>query len=98
MNPCETPELDVVDIYQNIAQIIVTIVDPNKFFGVEGRATGKTTGIVAPRTLRVADGMPREQSIISHKSFVALMTNVIPSLLGSYRSEIKLQMVPHVRN
>ena len=90
MNPCDTPGLDVVGIYQNIAQIIVTIVDPNQFWGVEGRATGKTTGIVAPRTLRVADGMPREQSIISHKSFVALMTNVVPSLLASYRSDIKL--------
>ncbi|MBE6239759.1 MAG: hypothetical protein E7113_06945 [Bacteroidales bacterium] len=90
MNPCDTPEVDVVDIYQNIAQILVTIVDPNQFWGVEGRATGKTTGIVAPRTLRVADGMPREQSIISHKSFVALMTNVIPSLLGAYRADVKL--------
>ncbi|MBR4089627.1 MAG: hypothetical protein IKK28_01970 [Mogibacterium sp.] len=81
---------DPVEIYQNIAQVLVTIIDPNKFIGPAGRATGKTTGIVAPRTLRVAGGMPREQSVISHKSYVALMTNVIPSLLAAYRSEITL--------
>ena len=81
---------DPVEVYQNIIQVLVTIVDPNKFIGVAGRALGKTTGIVAPRTLRVAGGMPREQSIISHKSFVALMTNVIPSLLATYRDEITL--------
>lgn len=36
MNEFEPQEVDVVDIYQNIAQVLVTIVDPNKFFGVEG--------------------------------------------------------------
>ena len=81
---------DPIEIYQNIAQVLVTVIDPNKFIGPAGRATGKTTGIVAPRTLRVAGGMPREQSVISHKSYVALMTNVIPSLLAAYRSEITL--------
>lgn len=89
MTNSEKP-FDPIDTYQNLAQILVTIIDPNKFIGVEGRATGKTTGIVAPRTLRVAHGMPREQSIISHKSFVALLTNVVPSLLASYRADVKM--------
>ena len=59
MTNSEKP-FDPIETYQNLAQILVTIIDPNKFIGVEGRATGKTTGIVAPRTLRVAHGMPRE--------------------------------------
>ncbi len=87
-NRTEAAKNDAIDMYMNQSQALVTIVDPNKFIGVEGRGTGKTTGIIAPRVLRVAEGMPRERSIISHKSFVALLTNVMPSLLSSLRRDV----------
>ena len=29
---------DPIEIYQNIAQVLVTIIDPNKFIGPAGRA------------------------------------------------------------
>lgn len=81
---------DPVEIYMNKVQALANIVDPNKLIGAMGRGTGKTTGITAPRSLRVASLMPREISIISHNSFVALMTNVIPVLLAAYRQDIKM--------
>lgn len=81
---------DPVELYMNKVQALANAVDPNKLIGALGRGTGKTTGITAPRSLRVASLMPRETSIISHSSFVALMTNVIPVLLGAYRQEIKM--------
>ena len=81
---------DPVEMYMNRVQALANIVDPNKLIGALGRGTGKTTGITAPRSLRVASLMPREISIISHNSFVALMTNVIPVLLGAYRQDIKM--------
>lgn len=81
---------DAIDLYMNKVQALANAVDPNKLIGALGRGTGKTTGITAPRSLRVASLMPREVSIISHTSFVALMTNVIPVLLSAYRQEIKM--------
>lgn len=80
---------DIIEQYQNRAQAIVNIVDANKVIVPAGRGTGKTTEITAPRSLRVADTMPRETSIITHKSYVALFTNVIPALLSSYRKDVK---------
>ena len=81
---------DPVEMYMNKVQALANAVDPNKLIGALGRGTGKTTGITAPRALRVASLMPREISIISHNSFVALMTNVIPVLLSAFRQEIKM--------
>ena len=84
----DTP--DYVELYQNKVQALVNIVDPNKLFAVAGRALGKTSQITSRRILRVAEEMPREVSIISHKSFVALFTNVIPTVLETFRSEVTM--------
>ena len=81
---------DYVELYQNIIQALVNIVDPNKLFLVAGRALGKTSQVTSRRILRVADEMPREVSIISHKSFVALFTNVIPTILETFRSDVTM--------
>lgn len=78
---------DALELYQNSAQALATIIDPNKLIVVAGRGTGKTTQITAPRILRVAGEMPRETSIISHKSYIALFTNVIPAVLEFFRSD-----------
>lgn len=81
---------DYVELYQNTIQALVNIVDPNKLFVIAGRALGKTSQVTSRRILRVADEMPREVSIISHKSFVALFTNVIPTILETFRSEVTM--------
>lgn len=80
---------DAIELYQNRAQAVVNIIDANKTFFTAGRGTGKTTEVTAPRSLRVADTMPRETSVITHKSYVALFTNVIPALLSAYRADVK---------
>jgi len=81
---------DYIEMYQNKVQALVNIIDPNKLFAVIGRGGGKTSHITARRIIRVASEMPRETSIISHKSFVALFTNVLPTVLESFRSEITM--------
>ena len=81
---------DYIEMYQNRVQALVNIIDPNKLFAVIGRGGGKTSHISTRRILRVAEEMPRETSIISHKSFVALFTNVIPTILESFLSEVRM--------
>ncbi len=87
MKNCKDTSTDFLEIYQNTAQALATIVDPNKLITVAGRGTGKTTHITSPRILRVASEMPRETSVISHKSYVALFANVIPAVLSFFRSD-----------
>lgn len=83
-------KLDPIETYQNKVQALCNIIDPNKLFVVWGRGTGKTTEVTTPRMLRVADTMPRETSVITHKSYVALFQNVIPAVLAAFNKEIKL--------
>lgn len=81
---------DFVDLYQNRAQALTHIIDPNKLYMVLGRGTGKTAYVTTPRILRVASLMPGESSAISHKSFVALFQNVIPTILSTFNNEIEM--------
>lgn len=60
--------------------MLATIIDPNMLYAEWGRATGKTEGVMGPRIIRVMNDMPGELSFLVHKTYVALMTNVWPSL------------------
>ena len=66
--------------YMNSVQMLATIIDPNMLYAEWGRATGKTEGVMGPRIIRVMNDMPGELSFLVHKTYVALMTNVWPSL------------------
>ena len=72
------------DLYMNKMQVASTLIDSNILIGEVARGTGKTEGIIGPRTIRVKDAMPRELSFFIHKSYVALLTNIIPNLRAFY--------------
>jgi hypothetical protein len=66
--------------YMNKMQLRATIIDPNVLIARVARAAGKTEGIFGPRMIRVGWDMPGELSFIVHKTYVALMSNIIPNL------------------
>lgn len=78
--------MDFFDLYMNRMQLLASIIDPNKLFVEAGRATGKTEGIIGPRTVRVAASMPRETSAFAHKTYMALFSNIIPNLIAYYQT------------
>lgn len=78
--------MDFFDLYMNRMQLLASIIDPNKLFVEAGRATGKTEGIIGPRTVRVAASMPRETSAFAHKTYMALFSNIIPNLIAYYHT------------
>lgn len=63
-----------------MAQIRATIIDPNVLICEMARAAGKTEGIFGPRMIRVAADLPGELSFLAHKTYVALLTNIVPNL------------------
>lgn len=78
------------ELYQNKVQTLCRLVDPNKLYAVWGRGTGKTAYVTTPRILTCAGEMPGETASLSHKSFVALFQNVIPTILATLNQEIIL--------
>jgi len=78
------------DLYMNKVQTLCRLVDANKLYAVWGRGTGKTAYVTTPRILTCAGEMPGETASLSHKSFVALFQNVIPTILATLNQEITL--------
>lgn len=78
--------MEFLDLYMNRMQLLASIIDPNKLFVEAGRGTGKTEGIIGPRTIRVASSMPRETSAFAHKTYMALFSNIIPNLIAYYNA------------
>ena len=78
------------DLYMNKVQTLCQLVDANKLYADWGRGTGKTAFVTTPRILTCAGEMPGETASLSHKSFVALFQNVIPTILATLNQEITL--------
>ncbi|MBI9052468.1 MAG: hypothetical protein JEY96_01540 [Bacteroidales bacterium] len=74
------------DYYLNTLQLIVNLVDTTFVFGEIGRGGGKTEGILGPRSIRVAHDMPRSTVVLAGPTYVSLMQNIVPNMLGYYRS------------
>lgn len=78
--------LEPEEIYLNTMQLNAEVVDANSEFVEGGRGVGKTDGIMGPRTVRVAADIPRETSVVAHKSYVALFANIIPNIIAYYNT------------
>lgn len=68
----------------NKMQLKANCIDTNVIIAEVARATGKTEGVMSPRIVKVADAMPGETSLLIHKTYVSLMTNVVPNLRAAF--------------
>lgn len=84
---------DLIDSYMNNMQIKATLIDTNVLIAEAGRAIGKTT-FMASRMKRVVDDMPGELSFLVHKSYVSLMSNVVPALRAEFTKPIGEKQEP----
>lgn len=75
-------------LYMNKMQARATLIDSNVIIGEVARGTGKTEGIIGPRTIRVSNAMPGELSFFIHATYVALLTNIIPNLRAFYNKPV----------
>jgi len=82
------------EMYANNMQLQSAIIDPNILIVEGGRGVGKTEGVIGPRSINVAADMPQETSIFAHKTYVSLMTNVIPNLLAYYNTPRGIKQEP----
>jgi len=82
------------DLYMNTMQIKATVIDSNILIAEVARGAGKTEGIFGPRMVRVGTDMPGELSFLAHKTYTALLSNIIPNIL-SFFSKIGMEEGKH---
>ena len=85
----EDDSVDFERYYMNMMQIKANVIDSNVLIGEIARAGGKTEGIMGPRLIRVAESMPGELGYLVSKTYVSLLTNIIPSLLSYFSKPIQ---------
>jgi len=69
------------EIYNNKMQLTASIIDAKVMILEAGRAAGKTVWF-ARRFMDVGYAMPGELSFFGHKTYIALLSNVVPSLIN----------------
>jgi hypothetical protein len=73
------------EIYNNIMQLRASVIDANIMIVEAGRAAGKTVWF-AKRFINVGYDMPSELSFFGHKTYIALVTNIVPNLIAYFKT------------
>jgi len=71
-------------VYLNPAAMFVELVDPKDLFMIAGRAFGKTTTIIARRSLRVMKSMPGAYFAFVGDYYSNLLGNTVPSMIKGW--------------
>ena len=75
------------EIYNNMMQLQASVIDCNIMIIEAGRGSGKTTWF-AKRFINVAYDLPGELSFFAHKTYIALLTNIIPGIISYFRTPV----------
>jgi hypothetical protein len=71
--------------YQSKAKLLVELIDAKDLYLVLGRGAAKTSDIVAERSMRVIESMPRSFQLFLSSTYMDAMTNVVPSLIEGWQ-------------
>ena len=71
--------------YMNRPQMLAMLVSANKEYHVLGRGTGKTSGILAPRSVNNIFKMPRTSGINLGATYSQQLTRTLPSMIGGWQ-------------
>lgn len=84
------------DIYNNIMQVKAGIIDANIMIVEAGRGSGKTEWF-AKRFVNVGYDMPGELSFFAHKTYIALVSVIVPQLIATLKKPQGHQQKPLLR-
>lgn len=80
--------------YMNKMQLRATIIDANVMIAKVARATGKTEGIFGPRMVRVSQDLPGQTSVLVNKTYVSLLSNIIPNIVSYFNKPVGPEQKP----
>ncbi|MCX8533106.1 hypothetical protein [Chryseobacterium luquanense] len=84
--------------YVNSIGMAVEVIDPTNLYIVGGRATGKTTQIIARRSVRVIKGMAGAYFAFTGDYYTNLLSNTIPSMIKGWNDMGMKEGVHYVTN
>ena len=67
------------------AKMLVDLIAPQDLDMVAGRATAKTSDIIAERSMHIIHDMPRSYQMFVSDTYMNAMTNVVPSLIEGWQ-------------
>lgn len=71
-------------VYSTSAAIFYQLIDPTNLYVVGGRATGKTTNIIADRALRIVKALPGAYFAFVGDTYANLLSNTVPSMIKGW--------------
>lgn len=77
-------EQESKQVYYNRPQIVSLLVDANEEYDVWGRGTGKSSGVLAPRTRRNVINMPRSCGAMVAETYQQTLTRTLPSMINGW--------------
>lgn len=73
-------------LHYNRPQLRAMTVDAQNYYGVHGRGTGKTHGILSPFFLRRAHQMPQGCGALVGATFAQLLTRLLPEIVAGWEA------------
>lgn len=67
------------------AKMLVDLIAPQDLYMVAGRATAKTSDIIAERSMSIIKDMPRSYQMFVSDTYMNAMTNVVPALIEGWQ-------------
>lgn len=84
--------------YVNSVGMAVEVIDPTNLYVVGGRATGKTTQIIARRSVRIIKNMAGAYFAFTGDYYTNLLSNTIPSMIKGWNDMGMKEGVHYVTN
>lgn len=84
--------------YLNPAGMGIEVLDPTNLYAVAGRATGKSTQILARRSIRISKAMPGAYFAFIGDYYSNLLSNTVPSMIKGWNDVGLKEGVHYVTN
>lgn len=78
------------EIILNRPQALLHLVNANKCYALWGRASGKSSGGLGPRSFTLFEKMPRAQIGLPMPSYVMGFKNILPNIVGFWQNQMGL--------
>lgn len=72
------------DIHYNIPQLRSMVVDAPNEVGIFSRGTGKTVGLIAPKSIRQLTSMPRSTGVFVARTFTQMLERTLPPVIQGW--------------
>lgn len=81
-------DFDVEGKFASWIKMVIDLLAPKDLYLIAGRATGKTSDIIAERAQMIVRDMPRSMQVLVSDTYMNAMRNVVPALLEGWEQRL----------